>query len=269
VQRECSCGDAAGLDGQCEDCRQEKLIGQPSPLQPKLRIGPDDDPYEREADRVADTVMRMPSGEGPGFSIEGITPLIQRQPIEEEEEEMQASRLQRQPVDEEEEEEEVQTSRIRRQPLEEEDEAMQMKRAPGRAVPTRAGLVGATSRGGHPLPAAQRAFFEPRFGFDFSDVRVHNDAAAASSARVVGAKAYTVGRNVVFGAGRWAPRSSTGRRLIAHELTHVVQQGTAPGASPRIQQHPPDSNHAITGVADQRTEQDLPRRRNDESRSSG
>jgi hypothetical protein len=65
---------------------------------------------------------------------------------------------------------------------------------------------------------------EPRFGHDFSKVRIHADAQAAESARAVSAKAYTVGQHIVFGQGRYAPQSSEGQRLIAHELTHVVQQ---------------------------------------------
>ena len=77
---------------------------------------------------------------------------------------------------------------------------------------------------GQPLDAAARDFLEPRFGHDFSHVRVHADARAAASARAVGAQAYTVGRNVVFGAGQYAPGTAQGRRLLAHELTHVVQQ---------------------------------------------
>src|SRR5439155_11614209 len=67
---------------------------------------------------------------------------------------------------------------------------------------------------------------EPRLGHDFSHVRVHTDAKAAESARAVNALAYTVGQNVVFGARQYEPHASEGRRLLAHELTHVVQQGT-------------------------------------------
>jgi uncharacterized protein DUF4157 len=81
---------------------------------------------------------------------------------------------------------------------------------------------------GQPLGAQTRAFFEPRFDHDFSQVRVHIDAKAAESARAVSALAYTVGRDVVFGAGQYAPQSSEGQRLIAHELTHVIQQASAP-----------------------------------------
>src|SRR5215217_8995003 len=80
---------------------------------------------------------------------------------------------------------------------------------------------------GQPLDAATRAFMEPRFGHDFSTVRVHNDARAAESARAVNALAYTVGHDMAFGAGQYVPETSEGRRLVAHELAHVVQQITA------------------------------------------
>jgi hypothetical protein len=81
---------------------------------------------------------------------------------------------------------------------------------------------------GQPLGEATRAQMEDRLTFDFSGVRVHADAEAAHSARAVGARAYTIGSDVVFGAGEYAPRSREGQRLIAHELTHVRQQASAP-----------------------------------------
>jgi hypothetical protein len=77
---------------------------------------------------------------------------------------------------------------------------------------------------GQPLDPAARTVLEPRFGHDFSDVRVHADARAAESARAVNALAYTVGRDVVFGAGQYALETTEGRKLMAHELTHVMQQ---------------------------------------------
>ena len=83
---------------------------------------------------------------------------------------------------------------------------------------------------GQPLDAATRAFMEPRFGRDFSEVRVHRDAAASQSARAVNARAYTVDSHIVFGASQFAPETSEGRRLLAHELTHVVQQSGAANA---------------------------------------
>lgn len=84
--------------------------------------------------------------------------------------------------------------------------------------------VAAMQSGGSPLPAATRTFFEPRFGADFGHVRVHTDSHAARTADSINARAFTVGNNIAFAQGEYAPHSSEGRRLIAHELTHVVQQ---------------------------------------------
>lgn len=78
---------------------------------------------------------------------------------------------------------------------------------------------------GATLDTTTRTFMEPRFGHDFSSVRVHTDAKAAESTRAMNALAYTVGRDVVFGTHQYAPHSSSGQKLLAHELTHVVQQG--------------------------------------------
>jgi len=77
---------------------------------------------------------------------------------------------------------------------------------------------------GQPLDAQTRAFMEPRFGRDFSGVRIHTDSKASQSARAVAALAFTVGQDIVFSSGQFAPHTNDGRRLIAHELTHVVQQ---------------------------------------------
>ncbi|MEK7399226.1 MAG: DUF4157 domain-containing protein, partial [Candidatus Poribacteria bacterium] len=91
------------------------------------------------------------------------------------------------------------------------------------------------SGGGHPLDSSTRAIFEPRFGHDFSQVRVHTDAQSAESAQAVNSLAYTAGRDVVFGAGQYAPGTSTGQRLLAHELTHVIQQKGANVDSNQLQ----------------------------------
>jgi Domain of unknown function (DUF4157) len=77
---------------------------------------------------------------------------------------------------------------------------------------------------GKPLDPGARSMMEPRFGHDFANVRIHVDSKAAESARSVDADAYTIGRDIAFGAGRFAPETRTGRRLLAHELTHVLQQ---------------------------------------------
>jgi hypothetical protein len=93
---------------------------------------------------------------------------------------------------------------------------------------------------GQPLDAAALAFFEPRFGREFRSVRVHTDAKATQSAESVNALAYTVGRNIVFGTGRYAPHLPEGQRLLAHELTHVVQQdsGLSVGSLQREERRP-------------------------------
>jgi hypothetical protein len=93
----------------------------------------------------------------------------------------------------------------------------------GAALDTGA-AVRAAAQGGAPLSEHVRSYFEPRFGHDFGDVRVHADGEAAIAARAVQARAYTFGSDIVFGAGEYAPATEQGRRLLAHELAHVVQQ---------------------------------------------
>ena len=88
---------------------------------------------------------------------------------------------------------------------------------------------------GQPLDPATRAFFEPRFRHDFSQVRVHADSHAAESARAVDARAYTAGPHIVFDADKYAPRTSEGKSLLGHELTHVLQQSAAGSAELRRQ----------------------------------
>lgn len=101
---------------------------------------------------------------------------------------------------------------------------------PAAAAGQAPGSVGQALRSaGEPLPLPARAFFEPRFGHDFAQVRVHHDATAADSARDVAAHAYTVGQHIVFARGRYQPHTPGGRALLAHELAHVVQQRGAAG----------------------------------------
>jgi len=123
---------------------------------------------------------------------------------------------------------------------EEDDEHPLMREAAGPASPSPAVappvVHDVLASSGRPLEAGMRAFMEERFGADFGGVRVHADARAAESAAAVAAHAYAVGRDVVFGAGKYAPESADGRRLIAHELAHVVQQRSAPGALSRALQ---------------------------------
>jgi hypothetical protein len=81
-----------------------------------------------------------------------------------------------------------------------------------------------SSSDGKPLDESTCSFIEPRFGHDFSRVRIHTDERAATSARAVNARAYTVGNNIVFGTGQYVPQTYEGNRLLAHELTHSIQQ---------------------------------------------
>jgi len=93
------------------------------------------------------------------------------------------------------------------------------------------GARGQHDSGGHPLPAPVRADFEGRFGHDFSRVRVHDDAEAHDRSRRLGAEAYTFGSHIHFAAGRFEPRTPGGRALLAHELAHTLQQGSAAPAA--------------------------------------
>lgn len=93
--------------------------------------------------------------------------------------------------------------------------------------------VSSLDRRGDTLSQAERDFFEPRFGYDFSGVRIHTGGDAARSADHINALAYTTGNNIVFNNGQYQPGSESGKRLLAHELTHVVQQGGGAGAIQR------------------------------------
>jgi hypothetical protein len=99
---------------------------------------------------------------------------------------------------------------------------------PATAPPLVHQVLGAAGERLHP---AARSYLEPRFGHDFSTIRVHTDATAAASAEAVGARAYTVGNHLAFATGAYAPHTEQGRRLIAHELAHTLQQGATAGAA--------------------------------------
>ncbi|MCE8427121.1 MAG: DUF4157 domain-containing protein, partial [Candidatus Methanoperedens sp.] len=120
---------------------------------------------------------------------------------------------------------------------EEEEEKLQKKEAAGltpEVTPELESSISAFRGGGQPLPESMRAFYEPRFGADFTGVRVHVDTRAAETAKSINAMAFTAGQNIAFGAGHYAPESREGRRLLAHELAHIVQQsdGMAPATWP-------------------------------------
>ena len=125
-------------------------------------------------------------------------------------------------------------------------ERLQRAAVDGRTVmaPTAYAAVQSTlASAGTPLDKGTRGFMESRFGHDFGQVRIHAGNGAAASARAVHARAYTLGRDIVFGANQYAPTTSEGRRLLAHELAHVVQQRAAPQQA-RLMRKPEASSPA-------------------------
>lgn len=172
------------------------------PIQTKLAIGPANDPLEHEADHVADQVMRGPP---PSASFSAAPPRIRRQCTACEDEEVQRKTA----------------GAVQANSAEAPEYVHDVLQSPGQ-----------------PLDIFSRAFFESRFGHDFSQVRVHTDEKAAQSARAMNARAYSSGTNLVFDSGQYSPQSDEGRRLLAHELTHVVQQTNAGSSSTRVQRQP-------------------------------
>src|SRR5262249_2114140 len=168
-----------------------------------------DDPLETEADSVAERVLRMPD----------------RRPIES----VPAQLTEERPLGDTSDSKRGQAVRAR--------PAAPTAHLDGKEAPAAVRDVLATA--GAPLDSETRAFFEARFGQEFSGVRVHHDAPAAASALEVGARAYTVRSDIVFAPGAYAPNTGAGRLLIAHELAHVVQQTAAPPITrrPAFQAH--------------------------------
>ena len=219
-----------------------RLNSQALPIQAKLKIGQPNDKYEQEADRVADQVMRMPdpklqrqpeneAGEAtlqPKPLAGQITPLIQRQAEPDEEEELIQPGYDHELEDSNPIMESVPT-RDAGELGGEEDELIQTKSLADKPGPVTAELhskIQSLKGGGQTLSTSERTFFEPRFGTDFSHVRVHNNQQAAQLSQAINARAFTLGQDIVFNAGQYSPASSSGKSLMAHELTHVVQQRT-------------------------------------------
>lgn len=176
--------------------------------QAKLTIGQPNDKYEQEADRIAEEVMRMPD------------PKLQRQnepPEEEEEETLQTKPLTNQ----------ISPLVQRQEEPPEEEEELQVKSKSGETsavTPNLESHIQAMKGGGQPLPKSTRSYFEPRFGRDFSNVRLHQGVRAGDLARQLRARAFTVGADIAFAHGQYTSGSAADRRLLAHELVHVVQQ---------------------------------------------
>jgi hypothetical protein len=163
----------------------------PTRVQTKLAVGAPDDEFEREADRMAEEITRTTE-----------TPVARR-------------KCGRCGEDDEEEE-------LRRKPV---SNAVDMFEVLPEML---ADVEKVTDSSGNPLDAKTRTMMEARFGWDFGRVRVHTNDPAAASAQAVNARAYTIGEDMVFARGQYAPQTSDGNRLLAHELTHVIQQGGYP-----------------------------------------
>jgi hypothetical protein len=168
-------------------------------IQPKLKVSQPGDVFEKEADRVAEQVIRMPESPNLQHSCTcgGVRcnkcQVESQQPASQEHEHS----LQHKHVDS----------------------------SDSTALTDVPPIVNdVLHSAGQPLSRDTREFMEPRFGHDFSQVRVHTDSKAAESARDLNANSYTVGKNIVFGAGQFLPGTWMGWQLLAHELTHVVQQ---------------------------------------------
>jgi hypothetical protein len=157
-----------------------------SPIQPKLTVGAADDPLEEEADTVADHVVGTEQTRDGGVSV-GEPP---------------------EPLDEDEGANVVRRARAVRSMFEEGWEDLVERALPG----------------GYPIPRCDQELMEGRFGTDFGGVRIHDDDRSHAAARALGARAFTLGSDIVLGAGQYAQGSSRGQHLLAHELTHVVQQ---------------------------------------------
>jgi len=230
ASRSCGCGLAQGPKG---DAARNRSATVAEPVQARLELSSPGDPAEREARRVAERVMRTtaPDGrarEGPPLDANGQVagPMIQRSSGQSGCSECEQHLPPVLP--------------IRRS----------ISRTTGNGsddAGTEENIQSATS-GGKPLPESTRSFFEPRFGRDFSDVRIHTGSDADEAARSINAEAFTVGSDIVFAKGNYEPGSDSGRTLLAHELTHVVQQGAASGAVRRAATEESTSTRAVITV---------------------
>jgi hypothetical protein len=223
----------------------------PAVVQTKMTVGAADDAYEQEADAVAAQVVSDTPApvqrESEGGEQEDEQIGMKRIQREAEEDEMQPMRIQREA-----EEDEMQPMRLQREAEEDEMQPMRLQREaeedemqPMRLQREEVDMMGsfdageevesgiASTRGsGQALPDETRGMMESKMGHDFSGVSVHTDAQSDSLNRSVGAKAFTTGSDVYFSEGAFNPGSKDGQQLLAHELTHVVQQG---GAAPKVQ----------------------------------
>lgn len=217
-------GPAAANFGHTLDAIAFHSLPAPAP-QAKLTVNEPGDIYEQEADQVASEVLRMEEDE---VQTKRAGAGVQRECAAcAEEQEMMA------------------------EATPPEEEMAQAKEEPGQTPEvsddTQAAIDGMQG-GGAPLDANTRDYMEPRFGHDFSQVRIHTDARASTAARSINALAFTVGNDIAFAPGQYQPGSASGRELLAHELTHTIQQS---GGVQRVQRdEAPDASAAPAPGAD-------------------
>jgi uncharacterized protein DUF4157 len=215
------------------------------PFQTKLSVGDVNEPVEQEADDIAEEVMRMPE-HGTGLASLG------QRTVEGSSQNTADASFQRNCDC-------GGTCGDCRKKEHHGHAKLQMKAAaPNVATGVEAPPIvhEVLSSPGQPLDSATRAFMEPKFGHDFSQVRVHTDEQAAESARAVGAKAYTVGQKIFFAAGEYLPGTPAGQKLLGHELAHVIQQRSAAPLSLRRQPAGQPSRPAADKTSQ---DQELPR----------
>jgi hypothetical protein len=185
-------------------------------IQMKMTVNKPNDKFEQEADKMADKIMRMPSS----TPMTGKEEKVQRQPTE---------KLQKKADD-----------KIQKAAMPEEKVQKKEKAGKGDGVPTISAnlqtiIQTKVASGGQPLSGDVRNDMESRFNADFSKVRIHNDADSAKLNNYLSAKAFTYQNHVFFSGGQYQPGSSAGKQLLAHELTHTIQQGhAAQRSSPQV-----------------------------------
>lgn len=207
-------------------------------VQTKMTVNKPGDKFEREADKMADKVMRMPAP----VPAPGKEEKLQRQPEEKlqkkEEEKIQKAAMPEEKIQKaampEEKLQKKEDEKIQKAPATE--EKLQRKGgsgAPAASSGIQSAIQNKTS-GGQPLSSDVRGYMEPRFNADFSNVRVHSDPESASLSNQLSARAFTYQNHVFFSQDQYQPGTSEGKQLLAHELTHTIQQGHAVQRSPQV-----------------------------------
>jgi hypothetical protein len=208
-------------------------------VQPALKVGKPGDKFEQEAESVANQVMMMPANSQPAM-MSPLSDGVQMQ-VEEEEEEIQMMPISStiSMVSRQEEEEEVQLSTEEEEKVqlssEEEEEQIQLFGEGGGSISSDVSSQIIQSKGsGQNLPSPIQAEMGQKIGADFSTVKIHTGPDAAQMSSQLGAKAFTHGNDIYFNEGNFQPGTSEGKHLLAHELTHTVQQGAAVRRSPEM-----------------------------------